>query len=1015
MKNLILPAFLLFTSLSAFAQQKVDISGTVTEPGTKEPLIGVSISIEGTTTGTVTDLDGLYTLKDVPSNGFLVFSYLGMKTQRIAIAGKTVINVVMADDTKALEEVVVVGYGTQKVKDLTAPIAVIRGSDLVRQTTANAAQALQGKVAGVQVINSGAPGAGPAVRIRGVGSIGDYAKPLYVVDGVFVDNIDFLSNNDIQTINVLKDASASAIYGVRAANGVILITTKNGVGEKPVVTYDGYIGMQVPVNLMKLTNTSQYVTLRNEANFDLSAGEYKPGYPLTVEQFNGADTNWYDALLQNALMHSHSLDVSGSTEKSNYSVGANYMYQDGIVKLNSNYSRLNIRARGDFQLSKMAKVGFSTVISKYDQQKQDDGVFFQAFINPPIYNIYDENNTDAFPVKFGSPQSVGLGNEFGNPYAKAYYYNLNESGYQIIPSVYLELKFLNDRLTFKSQYSQDLRFIQEREFAPQYKVGGSQGLRSSTLRKKTNEYTKDIFDNTLTFSDNINKIHSYSIMVGNSVRQETNPWLEGTALNVPGGSESEMYLSNGSASNRFSNDGGMKNRGVSFFSRGTYNYNNRYLATLTFRADGSSKYQQKWGYFPSAGLGWVMSDESFMQQQKFFEYLKFRASWGKLGNDNVPANSVFIVGQPGAASSGIFGDRLVDGVGAQTVYQNYMKWEVVTEMDLGFDFAALKQRLNGTIDFYNRTTSNVVFEAPVPGGGGVATLLGNNGTVLNRGLELSLEWADKLANGLGYSIGMNLTTIHNEVTEVQGRSEGYVPGAYVNGIYATRAVVGKPIGSFYGYQVEGVYQTQGDVYADPTAPAWAGPGYFNYKDVGGGPDGTPDGKIDASDITYLGSPIPTLMGGMDFGLNYKNWDFSLSLQGQFGNKILNQKRMNRGTFPTSNYDVDFYDNRWTADNKSNQYPSAEAFNNTNIQQPNSFFVENGSYIRIQNVQLGYTIPKISPTFPKIRIYASAQRPFTYFTYNGFTTEISGAPNQTGVDNAVYPMQAVYSFGVRAVF
>ena len=1016
MKHFFLFTFCLCFALNGLAQETINVSGNVSESGTGLPMIGVSVSVEGTILGTVTDMDGNYSIDNVPTNAFLSFTYLGMKDLRMAVNGKPVMDVVMAEDSQVLEELVVVGYGTQRVKDLTAPIAVVKQEVFERQATANPMQALQGKVAGVQVINSGAPGAGPTVRIRGVGSVGDYAKPLYVVDGVFVDNIDFLNNNDIQTMNVLKDASASAIFGVRAANGVVLVTTKNGAGGKPLVTYDGYVGWQVPVNIMQLANTSQYVTLRNEANYDWAAGGYKTGYtPVTEAQYNGADTNWYDALLQNALMHNHSLDVSGSTEKANYSVGANYMYQEGIVKLNNDYNRLNIRARGDFQVSATAKVGFSALVSKYDQNRQDNNVFFQAFINPSIYNIYDENNTAAYPVKFGSAQSVGLGNEYSNPYAKAYYYHLYESGYQIVPSVYLELKFLQDRLVFKTQYSQDLRFINEREYQPQHFVGGSHGITASSLRKKSNEFTKEIFDNTLTFTDNINKKHQYSFMFGNSVRQEKNPWLEGTALNAPGESESEMYISNGSANDRFSSDGGSKDRGASFFLRGTYNYDNKYLATATFRADGSSKFQQQWGYFPSLGLGWVMTNEDFMQAMKNVEYLKIRASWGMLGNDNVPSNSAFIVGRPGTSSSGIFGDRLVDGVGAQTVYQNYLKWEVVTEIDLGLDFAAFKQRLNGTIDFYNRNTSNVVFNAPVAGGGGVAELLGNHGTVLNRGLEFSLTWNDRLKKDFDYSVGINLTSIYNEVTEIQGRPDGRVPGATVNSAIATYAVVGKPIGAFYGYEVAGVYQTQGEVYADPTAPAWAGPGYFKYRDVSG-PDGTPDGMINSYDMTYLGSPVPKLIGGMDFGLSYKNWDVSLALQGQWGNKILNQKRMNKGIFPTSNYDADFYDNRWTADRKSNEYPSAEALSNSEILKPNSFFVEDGSYIRIQTVQLGYTLPKpASSVFPKIRIYVSAQRPYTYYTYNGFTTEVSGAPNQTGLDNAVYPMQAVYSFGVKAAF
>ncbi len=1002
--------FLLIGNIIQVSAQTITVSGTVTDAqGLSLP--GANVIIQGTMTGTVTDVDGKYSIAVPGPETVLSFSFIGLISQDITVGNQRTINVTLLEEAQKLEEVVVVGYGTSKMKDLTAPIAVVKKDVFEKQTTVNPMQALQGKVAGVQVINSGAPGAGPAVRVRGVGSIGDYAKPLYVVDGVFVDNIDFLNNNDIESMSVLKDASASAIYGVRAANGVILITTKSGTGGgKPSVTYDGYVGLQVPVNIMKMTNTAEYVTLRNEANYDWVNRNYKLGYtPITAEQYNGADTDWYDVLLRNALITSHSLDVSGSTDKVNYSVGANYLYQDGILDVSNNYNRLNIRAKGEYRVSKMAKVGFSALVSKYDHAKPNDDAFFRAFMSPPIYNVYDENNTAAYPVRFGSPQSVGLGSEYSNPYAAAYYYDKLENGYHMIPSVFLELNFLNDRLTFRTQYSQDLTFVRERTYSPEYFVGGSQGLTTSQLTKKSNEFTKEILDNTLTFRDVIKQKHSYSLMLGNSIRQETNPWLQGSAMNVPGNTDETKYIKNGSYKNRDATDDGKRDRGLSYFFRGTYGYDNKYLATVTFRADGSSKYQDKWGYFPSVGLGWIMSAEDFMRDQKVFNYLKVRASWGQLGNDNIPSNSTYILGKMGASSSGVFGDQLVDGVGAQTVLQNYLKWEVVTELDLGFDFAMAENRLNGSLDFYRRQTDNVVFNAPVSSGGGTAELLGNNGSVRNLGIELSLSWSEKVSNDLSYNIGMNLTTISNKVVKVMNTSTGKVPGATINGSIATYSVVGKPIGAFYGYQVDGVYQSEREVLQDPTAPAWAGPGYFKYRDVTG------EGKIDADDMTYLGSPTPQLMGGLDFGLYYKSWDFAVAFQGQWGNKILNQKRMNRGVFATANYDEDFYNNRWTSDSPSKDYPSAEAYGNGNIQQPNSFYVENGWYIRIQNVQVGYTIPFQKTSFPTIRCYVAAQRPYTFFTYNGFTPEISGEPNKTGIDNAVYPMQAIYSVGVKAIF
>lgn len=993
--------------LVAYPQQQPNIRGKVVDD--KDiPLPGVSVKINNSTTGTLSDIDGNYNIS-ASSTDTIVFSMVGFTTQKVAVSGRPTIDVKLETEVTRLNEVVVVGYGTQRARDLTAPITTIKGEDISKQTTASPMQALQGKAAGVQVINNGgAPGTGVTVKIRGTGSIGDFANPLYVVDGVFVNNIDFLSDNDIEDITILKDASAAAIYGVRAANGVVLVTTRKGIaGRPPSVTYNGYLGVQVPVNILPMTNTSQYVTLRNEANKNTD------GYvPLTESQFNGANTNWYTELLRYAFMQNHNLDVSGAKEKTSYSFGLNYLYQNGILKAKNDYTRLNVRAKVDYQMTENIKVGFSTVLSNHNKNNANATAFFQAFINPPIYNVYDANNTAAYPVKFASAQSAGLGNEYANPVALNYYNDNEEKGYNLIPSIYLELTFLHKKLTFKSQFSENLNDSTINAYTPQYFVGGSQGINQSNLTKTFVNNSKKIADNTLVYSNTYQGKHDISLMIGNSVRIEQNSYLVGSAVNVPGTDPQSIYLVNGSYNNRSSTDGGYVYNGLSYFARGTYNFKHKYLATVTFRADASSKYQQKWGYFPSVGLGWVLTDENFMKNQQWFEELKLRASWGLLGNDNVPANSTVIVGTSGAASSGIFNDVLVNGIGAQTVYQNYLKWEVVNEFDVGFDFITRK-KLRGSLDAYTRTTNNVVFSAPIASGGGAITLLGNNGNVRNMGIELTLTWNDNVTKDFGYSLGMNMTALKNEVIEVNGYgANGYVNGAMVNGIFATRAVVGKPIGAFYGYKVVGVYQTQSEIYQDNIAPAWAKPGFLKYEDVNG------DGKIDQNDITYLGSPIPWLNGGIDFGLNFKNIDFAVSFQGQLGNKILNQKRMNKSVFPASNYDLDFYNNRWTTAGSSNTYPSAEAMANSNVQQPNSFFVENGAYIRIQFVQVGYTVAPHnlgSLTTPKLRLYVSAQRPFLLTGYHGFSPDIGGTPNAMGIDNTVYPMQAIYTVGVKAIF
>jgi TonB-linked SusC/RagA family outer membrane protein len=987
---------LLFSATTVFAQDVFTVSGIVTDKG-GEPLAGVTVKIEGTNSFAVTDVDGNYSIT-AHSDAQLSFSYVGFKAQTQPVRG-TLLNVVLEEEAILLEEAVVVGYGTQKAKDLTAPIAVIKGTELSKQNTTNAAQALQGKVAGVQVINGGAPGAGATVKIRGVGSISEYAKPLYVVDGTFVENIDFLSATDIETMNVLKDASASAIYGVRAANGVILITTKKGRTGKPAISYDGYVGMQRPVNIMPLANKDQYIELLNRANENTS------GYtPRNAADYT-ASTDWYQELVRNALMQSHSIDLSGATETTNYSVGLNYFAQDGIMDTENNYGRLNLRGRFEQDVATWLKVGSTVILSDYNKRIAYESAWNQAFVNPPLYPVYNEANTEAYPLPFDSPQRYGYSNSYGNPVASAYYRNNREKGKKLIYSLFAEFTIVENKLTLRTSYNQDYTSLQRKNYQPEYLVGGSQGTKQSNLTETFENKSMQILDNVLTYTDR-KGAHSYTLLLGQSTRMERMNSLWGSAVDVPGMDDQSIYLVTGSYKDRNTNDSGHAYNGLSAFLRGTYNYNNKYLLSLTFRADASSKYQEKWGYFPSIGLGWVLTEEGFLKNQKAFDFLKIRASWGMLGNDSVPANSAVTLGDRSVTTSGVFNDVLVDGVGAQTVLRNYLKWEVVSEFNAGVDLAAFNNRLTAEADFYYRITDNVVFEAPIASGGGTANLLANNGKVLNSGVELTVGWADKINDKFSYHVNVNATTIHNEVLELNGRE--YIPGALVNNNFTTRTAVGHPIGSFYGYKVTGVYQTEAEAASDPIAQLVRSKGFFKYEDA------KKDDKITEEDKVYLGSPIPWLIGGLDIGLNYGNFDVDITFYGQLGNKILNAKRMNRNTYGDGNYDADFYKNAWNGKGTSNTYPSPEAYGSSATQQANSFFVEDGSFFRIQNVQLGYTVKTIK-FMPSMRVYISAQRPLTVFGYHGFTPEVSGSPIATGIDSNVYPMQAIYSIGLKMNF
>ena len=988
---------LVLSSMNGMGQRVV--TGKVVASDNNETLIGANVVVKGTTRGTMTDFDGNYRIEIQPGDQMLVFTYLGYDSQEVEIGDRQVIDVVLQLKRTTLDEVVVIGYGTQRAKDLTAPIVTVKGEDLTRQVTSNAMQALQGKVAGLQIISSGVPGAGPSVKIRGVGSIGDYAKPLYVVDGVFVDNIDFLASGDIEDMTVLKDASASAIYGVRAANGVILITTKKGTTGKPTISYDGYFGMQMPVNILKMSTKNQYIELLNEANAEA------PGYIPKDPSDYPVSTDWYQELVRTAPMTGHSIDISGMADKSSYSFGGSYLFQEGIMDTKNNFERFNIRGRLDQNVNDYMKIGLNSIISRFDKFLPNEGAFFGAYVNPPVYAVYDETNTEAYPVRFGSPQTYGFGNQYGNPVASAYYSDNFDKGNKLVFNGYMELYPVRNKLTYKFSYNQDLENWTSRSYTPLFNVGGSQGVRKSSLSKTYGNSSRQIIDNLLTFKNASGEL-SYTLMVGQSTRVEKSETLTGSALDVPGLDEQSKYIILGSFRDRNASDGANRYNGLSFFTRGTFNLGEKYLATITFRADASSKYQKKWGYFPSVGIAWNMTQEPFMKNQSLFSYLKVRASWGLLGNDNVPANSTVILGQSGAGSSGIFGDELVDGLGAQTVVQNYLRWEVVNEFDVGVDFTTTNNKLSGDVDLYHRTTNNVVFFAPIATGGGVAELLGNNGSVVNAGVELNLNWKEQFTNELTMNINLNATTVLNRVTKLEGRE--YIPSGYARGNYTTRTAVGHPIGSFYGYEIAGVYKSESEALRDEVSQVIKGAGFFKYKDQNN------DNIINEEDKVYLGSPIPWLITGLDLGLSYKQFDLNISLFGQIGNKILNAKRMNRDIFSDGNYDQDFYKNRWTENNLSDKYPSALAYNFSYTQQANDFFVENGSFGRIQNITIGYNTGRLR-FIPDLRVYITAQRPYTYFRYKGFTPEIGGSPINTGIDNSVYPLQAVYTLGFKANF
>ena len=996
---------LLISPAVMFAQATKTVKGTVIDQD-NQPVIGATVKVNGTTISTATDFDGCYELKNVPENAVISYSFIGMKSKDVRLDGRSTVNVTLLEDTQNLEEVVVIGYGAAKAKDLTAPIEVVKGEELIVQPTSSPMAALQGKVPGVNIVNSGTPGAGPKVTIRGNGSFGD-TSPLYVVDGMFYDNIDFLNNADIQEMSVLKDASASAIYGVRAANGVVIITTKKGRRNQGAqITYNGYVGIQKATNVLEMCNSHEYATMLMEANPDA----YRHMFEKSIAEFGGdmetltfnADTNWYDEMLRTAVITNHSLNISGGSNNAIYSVGMSYLSQDGIMDVENYYRRMNFRASLDFDATSWLKVGFNGVFSNSQQQLPNNAAWQKAFNTPSILPVYDERRgDDVFPTKYADPFQVGLNNNFYNPVAFADYYDSRNDNYQVLSNFYAQLNIIPDRLNIRTSYSYDYSAVRGNTFLPTYYVGQNQRRNTTELTKTDTNYNKWIWDNTATYNQRWDA-HSFTGMLGVSMRQERYNMLSGTATNVPEGADEWKYLVLGNKEGSTVTDDGWRYRGLSYFTRLNYSFDDRYMLMFTFRADGSSKYNDKWGYFPSVGAAWTITNEEFMADQKTFDYLKLRASWGKLGNDKIAASAGFANVNVVQA---VFGtNNPLDGY-KNTSNFSWLGWEVVNETNVGLSLATLRNRLSADIDWYYRMTENAVISPMIPMT--TNTIAGNFGEVLNSGIDLSLNWNDKINKDFSYNIGFNLGWLHNEVKSLKGELNYIKDGGKVV------QMVGEKMNSYYGYKVVGIYQTAEECANDPIAVANnLQPGDFKYQDVNG------DDKIDGQDKQVLGSYIPDITYGFNLGFQYKNFDFALSTYGQAGGELWNRKRALRYAQSDYNFDKAQFENRWTGAGSTNEHPSAAALiRNWNVSDSNnaSYFVEKSNYFRIQNITLGYSFKNIKMgnyTMPGIRLTLTADRPFTTFKCNSFTPELSDA---AGWDTEVYPLTATYTFGVQIDF
>ena len=970
-----------------------------------EPIIGASVVVVGTNQGTITDFDGQFVIENAPSNATIEVTYLGYLPQQLSATASMTIT--LREDVQSLEDVVVVGYGAAKIKDLTSPIELVKGDALVSIPSSNPMAALQGKVSGVNIVNSGVPGAGPTVQIRGIGSFSNNT-PLYVVDGMFYDNINFLNNSDIEEMSIMKDASAAAIYGVRAANGVVIITTKRGKqNQRADITYDGYVGLQTVSNIIPMTSSSQYAEMMLEANSRAysrmirnSMNLYGGTYDEATGIFHLAqNTNWYKELLRPALITNHSININGGNEKATYGVGGSYLYQNGIMNTDNGYNRLNLRSNVEYKAFKWLTVGFNGIFVQSEQQLPNNAAWQQAYNMPGIFPVYDPATADKYTDGYASPNTLQLTNNFYNPVATAKLYDSRNKNNQVMANVYAQFNILPEKLSLRTSYNYDYTGMRATIFLPEYFIGNEQKNTTSTLTKSTTSYNNWIWDNTLTYSDTWGK-SSLKVMLGLSTREESNYYLWGVAQEVPDGKDSYQYISLGNSQGRTVGDDGFRYRALSYFGRLNYSFDDRYTLMLTLRRDGSSKYNDKWGTFPSVGAAWTLTNESWLKGLENLNYLKLRASWGMLGNDKVAASY-------GTTNSsvvtGVFGNNAVSGYVNSSNF-SWLSWEKVNETNVGVNFALLKSRLTGDVDWYYRLTQNAVIAPTVPMQN--ETIAGNWGEILNTGVDVNLNWEHKINKDWTYFVGGNLSWLHNEVKSLRGNFE-MIKGP------KTVQRVGEKMNSYYGLKVIGIYQTDEECASDPIAVANnLVPGDFKYEDVNG------DNVIDEADKQILGSYVPDLTYGANLGFRWRSLDFTVVLTGSVGGEIWNRKRALRYAAQTYNFDLDQYEKRWHGAGTSNSNPSAAGLMkswNIGDSQNASYFVESANYFRIQNITLGYTFTNVGAgeyKMPSIRLSLSAEKPFTAFKAHSMTPEISDVD---GWDTEVYPLTSTWSFAVQLKF
>ena len=1006
---------------NVFAQQTKSISGVVYDSNTGEALIGVSVLEVGTTNGTITDFDGKYTLK-VSSNK-VSFSYVGFKTEIVNVTNSGTYNVNLVSDNE-LDEVVVIGYGTQRKSDLTGALASISSKDIKNYAVSNASELLTGKAAGdLLTASSGQPGSDAVIRVRGLGTVNDN-NPLYVVDGQFMDNISSLNPSDIERMEVLKDASACAIYGSRGSNGVILITTKGGVKGETTVTLDAYVGVKNSYKALNMMNSDQYYNFimkayENDASFQNSMKD-----KFTNQYQKGYNTNWWNEVTRTAFNQNYNLSIRKGTDNSRSSLSLGYVDDQGAI-ITTEFKRLSLKANLEYDINKFITVGANVNLAKI--RKRDAGAipsfdFIQKAdpFTPVISPLVDPSSENYEYNKYAPPEW----SHAPNPVAMLELPNRYNDIFNVFGNVFAQIK-LYKGLSYRVQYSFERYHDTFKDFRPVY----SSTFSEDNLANQESKYNKETqlnnnsavtsnyqVEQRLNYNTTIGR-HKLDAMVAMTYEKNSSEGINAFKRKALGNDEIYQILDAQTAGDNTS--GGKETSSMlSYLGRINYVYDDRYLATVNFRADGSSRFakRNRWGYFPSVSLGWRVSNEEFFKNlniENTISNLKLRVGWGQNGNQRIDRDAPLTLIGTNNENQWYFGNGYSQGYVPTYVGNADIKWETSQQTNVGLDMSFFKNSLDVSMDFYVKKTSDMLLNMPIPSFGAFPNSpFFNAGDLKNTGFEIVVNYRNQIGKDFNYNVGLNMSTYKTEVTKLTSE--------YLSG-NTSRTYVGGPIGRFWGYKQIGIFQNQEEIdnYVDKNGTKIqpnAQPGDFKFAKLG------ESGELnDDDDRTFIGDPNPDLIYGFNLGFSYKNFDVSMAFQGTIGNDIWNVAKGSLASAGRQNALADAYTKAWTKDGDLDAvYPRITNSDSNNNMRGSSFYVENGSYLRLQNMQIGYTLPshicQKSKLFSSCRFYVSGQNIFTLTGYSGLDPELGiNNPLDMGVDTTRYPSSRTFTFGVNLQF